>query len=107
MAKVDIELDSYITMDVYEDQNGDLKPMLHKTVYIGALSDTPVIEEEVSLDELLQQYINNHSIPGNLTNSLKREYYEEISKGLDAFTQTIERAKEKLKSMPYWKDKNE
>lgn len=102
MSVINFEIDNYITMDVYKDENGNLKPVVYKVVYLGS-ADSPFSEEEITVDDLLQEFINNNSIPGFPSHSLKKEYYDTISQGLDAFAKAIEAAKKKLEAMPYWK----
>lgn len=104
MSKINVILDSYESL-VVEKINGKLVPGLMKTIYVGLSSDAPASELTVSLESLLNEFIDSNSIPTNPP-SLKPEYFKVISEGLDSMAHAIENARNRLNSMPNWKDEN-
>lgn len=103
MSQINVFLDSYESL-VIEQINGKLVPGLMKTIYLGD-NDTPASEVTVSLESLLNEFIDSNSIPTNPP-SLKPEYFQVISEGLEAMAYAVENARNRLNSMPNWKDEN-
>ena len=103
MTQFNVVLDSYESL-VVEKVDGKLVAGLMKTIYVGD-NDTPASEKTVSLESLLNEFIDSNSIPSNPP-SLKPEYFQLISEGLDAMSQAIEDAKARLNSMSYCEKKN-
>jgi hypothetical protein len=103
MTQINVVLDGYASL-VVEKNDGKIIPGLMKTIYVGD-GDTPAAEEVVTLESLLNEFIDSNSIPTNPP-SLKPEYFQSISEGLDAMAKAIEDARTRLNSLPYWEDKN-
>lgn len=102
MSQINVVLDSYESL-VVETVDGKNVPGILKTIYVGD-SDTPASERTISLEELLNEFIDSNSIPTNPP-SLKPEYFQLISEGLDSIAQAVENARTRLKALPY-REKN-
>lgn len=98
MTDFNIPVQSYASLDISTKSNK--KMSIFKALYVGE-SGTPSYEEEVSFDDLIQDFIATHSIPSSPL-SLRLEYKEEIMSGLEALAGAIEKAKKAVNEMPMW-----
>jgi len=97
MSQVQITMDFYTSLEVMPDSSGQDKAYLFKSGYMGQES-SPSFQEEVTLESVLNEYIQSHSIPSNPP-QLRQEYKDEILAGLDVMLKAVEDAKARVNQM--------
>lgn len=96
--KFKINAEEYLGVETLLDNDGNLVPIIHSSVYIGDEAE-PTHMQDLAFEKAIDEYIYRNSIPSNPP-SLKAEYLNQLINGLDSMIAILEKKKQQVHDMP-------